>query len=87
MSQLASQRCAVLCNQQCRSSDGVGYARRHCLVAACRQALEGGDTAKLAELMNSNFDLRRRMFGDAALGSVNLQMIDLARSGGGESTP
>lgn len=45
--------------------------------------LEAGEYNQLAELMNRNFDLRRSMFGDAALGSTNLQMIELARSVGG----
>lgn len=27
--------------------------------------------------MNRNFDLRRRMFGDAALGQTNLRMIEV----------
>ncbi|XP_058098968.1 glucuronokinase 1-like [Magnolia sinica] len=44
--------------------------------------LLGKDYAKLAELMNQNFDLRRRMFGDAALGSLNIKMIELARKVG-----
>lgn len=48
-----------------------------------RAALAHGDTDTLAELMNDNFDLRRSMFGDAALGETNLQMISLARSVGG----
>lgn len=39
----------------------------------------------LAKLMDANFDLRRSMFGDAALGAVNLKMIVVARSVGGDS--
>lgn len=52
------------------------------LAEQCRAALAHGDTDTLAELMNDNFDLRRSMFGDAALGETNLQMISLARSVG-----
>ncbi len=33
--------------------------------------------------MDRNFDLRRRMFGDAALGALNLRMVLAARSLGG----
>ena len=33
--------------------------------------------------MDANFDLRRRVFGDAVLGAVNIKMISVARSVGG----
>eukprot|EP00252_Welwitschia_mirabilis_P004004 TRINITY_DN1413_c0_g2_i1.p1 TRINITY_DN1413_c0_g2~~TRINITY_DN1413_c0_g2_i1.p1 ORF type:complete len:360 (-),score=62.91 TRINITY_DN1413_c0_g2_i1:275-1354(-) len=45
-----------------------------------RDALMRRDYDKLAELMNRNFDLRRRMFGDAALGTLNIKMVEVARS-------
>ncbi|XP_076922024.1 glucuronokinase 1-like [Bidens hawaiensis] len=44
-----------------------------------KTALLEKDYAKLATLMNQNFDLRRRMFGDAALGSLNIEMVEVAR--------
>ncbi|KAK9052386.1 hypothetical protein SSX86_029015 [Deinandra increscens subsp. villosa] len=44
-----------------------------------KTALLEKDYAKLATLMNQNFDLRRRMFGDAALGAVNIEMVEVAR--------
>eukprot|EP00879_Flechtneria_rotunda_P025024 GHRR01026556.1.p1 GENE.GHRR01026556.1~~GHRR01026556.1.p1 ORF type:complete len:305 (+),score=81.79 GHRR01026556.1:33-917(+) len=47
-----------------------------------RVALRQGDTDLLALLMNTNFDLRREMFGDAALGETNLSMVAIARSVG-----
>ncbi|KAD3641119.1 hypothetical protein R6Q59_003747 [Mikania micrantha] len=47
-----------------------------------RTALLEKDNAKLAVLMNQNFDLRRRMFGDAALGALNIEMVEVARSVG-----
>ncbi|DBB00019.1 TPA: hypothetical protein ACH3X1_013882 [Trebouxia sp. C0004] len=47
-----------------------------------RVALVEGDMASLADLMNRNFDLRRSIFGDDALGATNLHMISLARSVG-----
>jgi len=36
----------------------------------------------IASLMNQNFDMRREIFGDAALGPANLRMIELARKHG-----
>ncbi|XP_078685466.1 uncharacterized protein LOC144918487 [Branchiostoma floridae x Branchiostoma belcheri] len=47
-----------------------------------RVSLEAGDAGKLAELMNMNFDLRRKIYGDAAVGRKNLQMVDIARQHG-----
>lgn len=47
-----------------------------------RVALQQHDTAALARLMDRNFDLRRRMFGNEALGAVNVQMVEVARSVG-----
>ncbi|KAK9925384.1 hypothetical protein M0R45_033708 [Rubus argutus] len=44
-----------------------------------RTALLEKDYTKLAALMNSNFDLRRRMFGDDALGALNIEMVEVAR--------
>ena len=49
---------------------------------AAREALEAGDSDLLGELMNQNFDLRRRIYGDAAIGAKNLEMIELGRSFG-----
>ncbi|KAK9152413.1 hypothetical protein Syun_010722 [Stephania yunnanensis] len=54
-------------------------------------ALEGRDVlleknySKLAALMNQNFDLRRVMFGDDALGSMNIEMVEVARRVGAAS--
>ena len=39
----------------------------------------------LASLMNENFDLRREMFGDAALGQRNIEMIETPRLYGAAS--
>ncbi|PIN02653.1 Glucuronokinase [Handroanthus impetiginosus] len=44
-----------------------------------RTALIEKDYAKLGSLMNRNFDLRRQMFGDNALGTLNIEMIEVAR--------
>ena len=46
------------------------------------EALVAKDYAKLAQLMNTNFQLRRRMFGDAALGAFNVHMVQVASSCG-----
>ncbi|CAN4079186.1 unnamed protein product [Withania somnifera] len=50
-----------------------------------RKALLQKDYNKLATLMNHNFDLRRRMFGDDALGAMNIEMVEIARSVGAAS--
>ncbi|WCJ21178.1 glucuronokinase G [Euphorbia peplus] len=50
-----------------------------------RTAILEKDYAKLADLMNLNFDLRRSMFGDAALGDLNIEMVGVARRVGAAS--
>lgn len=50
-----------------------------------RQALLAKDYAKLASLMNRNFDLRRSMFGDDALGALNIKMVEVPREVGAAS--
>uniref|UniRef100_A0A7S3AL00 GHMP kinase C-terminal domain-containing protein n=1 Tax=Haptolina ericina TaxID=156174 RepID=A0A7S3AL00_9EUKA len=47
-----------------------------------RAALEAKDWAKLGEVMNANFALRRRVYGDACLGDSNLAMISVAQAEG-----
>lgn len=47
-----------------------------------RSALQNSDYHELARLMNLNFDLRRKMFGDDVLGAINIQMVEVARSVG-----
>ncbi|KAJ0983940.1 hypothetical protein J5N97_002296 [Dioscorea zingiberensis] len=47
-----------------------------------REALLAQNYTELTKLMNRNFDLRRLMFGDEALGSLNIKMIETARSVG-----
>jgi hypothetical protein len=37
------------------------------------------DLAAWAELMNRNLDIRRQLYGDAAIGEVNLDMVNTAR--------
>ncbi|KAL4586230.1 hypothetical protein LXL04_010865 [Taraxacum kok-saghyz] len=44
-----------------------------------KTALLEKDYVKFATLMNQNFDLRRRMFGDAALGGLNIEMVEVGR--------
>ena len=53
------------------------------MVLGYRAALQARDHAALAALMDRNFDLRRQMFGDAALGALNLRMVLAARALGG----
>jgi len=44
-----------------------------------KNALAEGDLKTLGRLMNRNFDLRRRLFGDEALGKHNIELIGIAR--------
>ncbi|XP_025816844.1 glucuronokinase 1 isoform X3 [Panicum hallii] len=63
-----------------------------CMKEVAQLALDGHrallqkDYTQLARLMNRNFDLRscdcREMFGDDVLGSVNIKMVEVARSVG-----
>ncbi|CAL0317305.1 unnamed protein product [Lupinus luteus] len=50
-----------------------------------KTVLEQKDYSKLAELINRNFDLRRSMFGDEALGDLNIKMVEIARKVGAAS--
>ncbi|CAN6201940.1 unnamed protein product [Urochloa humidicola] len=49
------------------------------------RALLQKDHIELGRLMNRNFDLRREMFGDDVLGSVNIKMVEVARGVGASS--
>uniref|UniRef100_A0A7N0TR47 glucuronokinase n=1 Tax=Kalanchoe fedtschenkoi TaxID=63787 RepID=A0A7N0TR47_KALFE len=50
-----------------------------------RKALLEKDYSKFADLMNRNFDLRRSMFGEDALGELNIKMVEVARKVGAAS--
>lgn len=50
-----------------------------------RTAILEKNYKKLAELMNRNFNLRRRMFGDECLGALNIEMVEVARRVGAAS--
>ncbi|KAJ7970755.1 Glucuronokinase 1 [Quillaja saponaria] len=50
-----------------------------------REALLEKEYSKFATLMNRNFDLRRSMFGDDALGALNIEMVEVARKVGAAS--
>nr|XP_045582385.1 probable glucuronokinase 2 isoform X1 [Procambarus clarkii] len=52
------------------------FAELTCLATT---ALKSADWSTLAHLMNENFNLRRQLYGDAALGEENLLMINIAR--------
>ena len=47
-----------------------------------KYSLKSGDHSRFGELMNMNFDLRRRIYGDDVIGERNLQMIEIARCHG-----
>jgi len=63
-----------------------GVRRRIRAVARCaergRQALQARNVRLLSRLMDRNFDLRRELFGDEALGAHNLALVDIARRAG-----
>ena len=44
-----------------------------------KNALAQDDRKRLGRLMNRNFDLRLRVFGDEALGKHNIELIEIAR--------
>ncbi|MFO8081406.1 MAG: hypothetical protein R6V07_14050 [Armatimonadota bacterium] len=46
------------------------------------EALEMRDVTRFAELMDANFDLRRKIYGDEVLGEQNLRMVRIAREHG-----
>lgn len=50
------------------------------LADQCKEVLLARDYETLGALMDHNFDLRRKIYGDACLGKRNLEMIELARS-------
>ncbi|GBG68919.1 hypothetical protein CBR_g3618 [Chara braunii] len=50
-----------------------------------RTALKNGDTQLLAALIDRNFDYRRKLFGDAVLGCLNIKMVEVVRSVGAAS--
>lgn len=47
-----------------------------------RVALHSGDYRRLADLMDINFDVRRRLYGEDCLGPINLELIETARKCG-----
>lgn len=47
-----------------------------------KDVLARRDYTTLARLMNDNFNLRRKILGDAVIGKKNLEMIEIARSFG-----
>jgi glucuronokinase len=50
-----------------------------------KHALEERDHKRFGELMNMNFDLRRKVYGDKVIGEESLRMIEIARSLGATS--
>lgn len=58
----------------------VGMQRFATLTDKAKVAIENQNWSDLAQLMNENFDLRKQLYGDAAIGEENLQMVSLGRS-------
>lgn len=52
------------------------------LTEEAKTAIKNHDWSTLADLMNSNFEMRRELYGDAALGVDNLKMIEIGCSFG-----
>ena len=46
---------------------------------AARVSIESRDYTALSKLMDKNFDLRRKIVGDEAMGHTNLEMVQIAR--------
>ncbi len=53
---------------------------------AGRGALQSGDLRQLGKLMDRNFDLRRSVFGEEALGEHNIALVEIARGAGLSAT-
>eukprot|EP00117_Sycon_ciliatum_P030521 scpid52093/ scgid24033/ Glucuronokinase 1 len=47
-----------------------------------REAIVNADWSQVAKIMDKNFSLRRKVYGDAALGTANLHMIEIAKRHG-----
>ena len=45
-----------------------------------REAILNRDYGRLGKIMDKNFDLRRKVYGDRAIGDKNLEMVETARS-------
>jgi len=52
------------------------------LAARGRQAIAKRDQANLADIMDQNFKVRRQLYGDAALGANNIEMIEICQGCG-----
>ena len=59
-----------------------GMAHFGTLVNQARVAMEQSDWEALKNLMNSNFEQRRKLYGDHCLGGENLKMVAIARQFG-----
>eukprot|EP00731_Ephydatia_muelleri_P011967 Em0006g861a len=52
------------------------------LTDKAKLAIESKDHESLANLMDQNFDLRRKLYGDEVIGEANLLMVEIARKHG-----
>lgn len=52
------------------------------LAQKARDAIEAGKPELLGDLMNTNFAMRRKMYGDAVVGSRNIKLAELATQQG-----
>eukprot|EP01063_Lacrimia_lanifica_P027124 TRINITY_DN3763_c0_g1_i1.p1 TRINITY_DN3763_c0_g1~~TRINITY_DN3763_c0_g1_i1.p1 ORF type:complete len:640 (+),score=262.56 TRINITY_DN3763_c0_g1_i1:69-1988(+) len=61
----------------------AGMRQFAAITEKARDALLTGDHAEFGKLMDQNFELRRELYSDAALGWKNLAMVELGRKYGG----
>jgi glucuronokinase len=52
------------------------------LTDEAKEAIEAKDWTLLSALMNRNFDLRRQIYGDDALGAKTIRMVEIGREYG-----
>ena len=52
------------------------------LTSEAKESLMNGDWTKLGQLMDSNFETRKSIYGEECLGQKNLKMIEIARKFG-----
>lgn len=60
----------------------AGMGRFASMTSEARQAILNADYLRLGQLMSSNFELRRSLYGDTAIGAGNLRMIEIAQRHG-----
>ena len=71
--------------QRWRNGDADAVQGMNSIASVAAKACEAirlGDSSECRRLMAENFRLRRKLFGDAVLGSTNLKLINIAEQNG-----